>query len=186
MPVIHVSGSPGSGKTTLVALLRDCCTVVDTDELIQDDEHRLLETLRDTGKHEEALLKWREILTQKIVTLYNHNVGLLVLVGILNHCSPNGTPFELAIPLAFKAFLDVPRAELLRRFYGRFGIELRQDAEFWIGVETGRWGIPSSTEYIRAHEVEKEWHLRHGYELCASEKVEAFIRTRTDVQLNSA
>lgn len=175
---MHVSGSPGSGKTTLGALLQDCCTVVDTDELIQDDEQRMLRALRDAGKHEEALLEWREILTQKIMTLCNQNADLLVFVGILNHSSPNGIPFELTIPLVFKAFLDVPQTELLRRFYGRFGIELRQDTEFWSGVETGRWVIPSSVEYLQMHEDEKEWHLRHGYELCSPEIAEKFIRSQ--------
>lgn len=169
--VVHVSGSPGSGKTSLGKLLTNV-DVVDTDDLISDEEGVELSVLRDAGKHDEALIRWKDMFLSNLWNVYRKSTAkTLVFTGILNHWSPDGSILEMPFPNVEKYFIDIQPDHLVRQFYLRYGKEMRDDAEFWSGVAEGRYNIPSSIEYLAENRKEKEWHVQHGYKLSAPDEI---------------
>lgn len=177
--VVHISGSPGSGKTTLG---REFCAagveVIDTDELISDSEGQSLYALRDSGQHEAALREWQIVFTRNLRQAYTNvsaNTNTIIFVGILNHFSANGSILELPFE-AEKYFIDLPYEQLLQQFYGRYGIEMKTDTSFWSGVAQGRWDIPSSKDYKLMHEEERTWHTMHAYEMLSPHEITLRIK----------
>ena len=68
---------------------------------------------------------------------------------------------------AFRFFIDIPPARLLRQFYQRFTRQQGVDTDdFWDGVARGRFHIPSSDAYLRDAHNDREWHLVRGYTCC--------------------
>lgn len=169
MRIIHVSGSPGSGKTTLGDLVGSSLTnfeIFDTDDLISDEEGEDLIELRHEGKHEEAKEMWKSMFTANIMKACDRSSDIL-FTGILNHFSPDGSILEFPIASAEKYFIDPPRTQLLIQFYGRYTTELKHDADFWRRVANKELVIPNSLEYLQANEREKAWHVENGY-FCGS------------------
>jgi hypothetical protein len=186
MILIHVSGVPGSGKTTLgqkFAALEGVI-VVDTDELISDDDQREMMKLDSTGPPEDIhgpyRIAWEGLFTLALVNEFNKarekGAKLLLFTGILNQLSP---PPGSILPMPFieieKYFLDPPPPQLLRQFYTRYTKELNDDKQFWMAVATGRYQIPSSRTYMKSMENEKKWHMNHGYTLLGPEAIEQRI-----------
>ena len=163
MIIFHISGSPGSGKTTLGRDYKEF-NVVDTDELISDEEGLVITQLQNIGKKDEAVAKWKEIFLRNLrIVAYKAQGKVLIFTGILNHYSPDGSILEMPFDNVHKFFIDIAPEQLLRQFYGRYTKELKDDEEFWSGVSEGRYIIPSSAEYLKANREEKQWHLEHGY-----------------------
>jgi len=165
--VVHISGSPGSGKTTLGQQLSAVgVEVIDTDELISDIEGQSLYKLRDSGQHKAALQLWKEMFTQNLHNAYvnvSATTETVIFTGILNHFSANGSILEFPFT-AEKYFIDLPEEQLFRQFYGRYGAEMKDDTNFWQGVAQGNWDIPSSKDYKTMCDEERAWHLIHAYE----------------------
>ena len=173
--VVHISGSPGSGKTTLgnrikKKLNKRGVRVVDTDELITRDTlgGKELIVLEQEPDDTHYVKRWREIFAEEInrtIMKYekDHYSLVLVFVGILNHWGgPKGNTAEM--PEAnLKLFLDVPMTTLLKQTYQRYNVEMKDDEEFWRDVAAGRDVIPDSTHIISMATQEREWHDEHGY-----------------------
>ena len=189
--VFHVSGFPGSGKSTLGIFLEKHLkskgvVVVDTDDLIQHntpngDRLAELEQSSDVDNwktHNEA---WREIFTTEIsktVEKYtkDKNVNTLIFVGILDHFGWGSDPVE--IPECTKFYMDVPEDLLLYRFYSRFGsIPFKTDDGYWQNVSNpnNRWDIPGSVDYLKDASKSKNWHKEHGYGVASTKKIVEYI-----------
>ena len=178
--VIHISGSPGSGKTVLgQQLVDDDVEVIDTDELISDAEGQELYELRETERHVDALVHWREIFLGNLRRAYDQaRKHTLIFTGILNHYSPDGSVLEMPFPNTEKYFIDLPLETLVRQFYTRYAKEVGDDAEFWSGVANGRYNIPGSLDYLEEHRKEKLWHVEHDYELYSPESIAMKVTTQ--------
>jgi endogenous inhibitor of DNA gyrase (YacG/DUF329 family) len=179
--IVHVSGSPGSGKTTL-GLKLSGFDVIDTDELISDAEGETLYQFRETGEHDRALAHWKKMFQKNIQTAYEKSTAnTVVFTGILNHWSPDGSILEMPFPNVEKYFIDMPLAQLIRQFYTRYAKEMGDDAEFWHDIAEERYTIPSSADYLKAHHQEKQWHLEHGYALLSADEIVAHIKAKCSV-----
>jgi hypothetical protein len=187
MIVVHVSGTPGSGKTTLgQKFLGDSrIAVIDTDELINGADETALLFLRGTGTpediHRPYRRGWKKLFRKRLWKAYHQAEDdgkmILLFTGILNHMSPPpGMVMEMPFAMMQKYFLDIPLPQLLRQFYGRFTKDFLNDEEFWTGVAEGRYGIPSSNEYLKDFKQEKTWHFEHGYRLVSTKKMEKKIK----------
>jgi len=187
MIVIHVSGTPGSGKTTLGEKFLNYSeiSVVDTDELISQEDEEKLFLLRDTGLpediHRPYRRAWKKLFRKQLWkahdTALEQGKDIILFTGILNHMSPPpGMVAKMPFIQMAKYFLDVPLPILLRQFYSRFTKELLDQEEFWEGVAIGRYVIPSSDQYLKDLKEEQAWHLSHGYKLMTSKKIEKKIK----------
>lgn len=175
--VVHVSGAPAAGKSTLGERLSERfiegLAVIDTDSFIQygmPEKDELEALSADPGAY---LRRWRELLARKFVmALEEHwNFDVLVFVGLLDHCGPPGAePYKLS-HADFKYFLDVPPLVLLRQYYSRlaFSEDLLSEAV------RGRLVIPSSSVILQEACTYRKWHARNGYTLSHSEAIVAAL-----------
>lgn len=168
--VIHISGSPGSGKSTLVTMLKQrvpTLYVVDTDEIFEDSDPVVIQMRTLDQATESYVSVWksavRESIQRHIEIARNQGKKYIVFAGILNNMNgPLGGIVDISDIVYYKYFLSPPLSTLLRRFYIRFET-LKKDDEFWEGVVAGIYPIPSSEEYKKSHNEERDWHIQHGY-----------------------
>lgn len=168
--VIHISGSPGSGKSTLVAMLTQripTLYVIDTDEMLEDSNPLVIQMRTLDQATESYVSVWKSAVRESI----QHHIDLareydkkcIVFAGILNNMNgPLGGNVDISDIVYYKYFLSPPLYKLLRQFYIRYET-LKKDNEFWEGVANGIYPIPSSEDYKKLHNEEKNWHLQHGY-----------------------
>jgi len=173
MILIHVSGTPGSGKTTLgqkFAALEGVI-VIDTDDVINAEDQEELMKLDKKGPpgdiHKLYREEWERRLTRTLWKEYHDaiekNAKMLLFTGIMNGDPEPGRILPMPFANIEKYFLDLPLPFLLKQYYGRYGKEMSTEDEFWEGVAAKRYKIPSSHTYLNAFKQEKGWHLSHGY-----------------------
>lgn len=175
--VVHVSGSPGSGKTWLVETLKEQMPdlyAVDTDEILEDHDPLVIKMRTFKQETQEFVEAWkiavRANVQRQIEIAIQNKYRCIVLAGILNNMGgPLGGIVDINDMVIYKYFLVPPLPTLLRRFYGRLSTVENGD-EFWDGVASGIYPIPSSKKYIKLHNSEKEWHVSHGYILSESQE----------------
>ena len=140
LKVMHISGSPGTGKTTLGEKLEKdffpYLKVIDTDSFISEEEGNHLVSLygeneEDYKEHWEQLYKDKFYQSYESVALYDESVKLLVYTGILLHWSYDKVPIDLpyveykqhnpGVPLQppFLFFYLIPTSQLLIQYYNR-------------------------------------------------------------------
>lgn len=175
MRIIHISGSPGSGKTTLGKQLNapPNIVVIDTDEILTELHEIQLRALRDAELHEQAQNYWVKIMNTKLLECVeqNRDACTLVFVGILNHMSPTGEILEMPFSNVEKYFIDIDRITLLQQFYGRFARLLKEDLQFANDIANGVYDMESSKDYLRQSFREKKWHEEHGYALTSPQVI---------------
>jgi hypothetical protein len=174
MIVIHVSGVPGSGKTTLgekIAKARPDIRVIDTDDLLrpntpQTDELARLEQELPPGDA-KYVARWREIFTGEIngavSAAAKDDIKVLVFVGLLDHWGgPSATPL-LIDQTSYRFYIDIPLPQLLRQFYTRICKLYTTEAD-WTDVANAKYGaIPGSDQIIQGAAKTKQWHTANGY-----------------------
>jgi gluconate kinase len=186
MRVIHLSGIPGAGKTTLgqkFAALEGI-VVVETDGLLTEEDLEELRKLSGTGSFDETHIPrieaWKamfiRVLRKEYYEAIEKGARVILFVGILDqHARSPGAIVEMPFADIDKLFLKVPLRQLLRQFYSRYTKELYKDEEFWEGVETGRYKIPSSRTFLASVDVQEKWHREHGYVTANPDMVEAIV-----------
>ena len=116
--IIHISGFPGSGKTTLgekiQKIFKNKVVVYDTDNFIQgytEEGKKLLKVEQDiklgkkTWKEHEIL--WNQTIKNKIEEFVKqHPNKVIVFVGSLDNFAPPNTIYK--IKADYKYLLDVP------------------------------------------------------------------------------
>lgn len=190
MIIIHVSGTPGSGKTTFGNKIKSLpdVYVVDTDDLLSEEDEEELIKLQGTGPPEDIHFayreRWKAIFTQKLRKASDEasskGMKILVFTGILNIninslSGDERVIMEMPFDPLQKYFIMLPTDRLVRQFYQRCWKDLGDSTEFWKGVADRRYCIPGSREYLDTSEKEKQWHVSHGYALASVEDIEKDI-----------
>ena len=191
--IIHISGFPGSGKTTLGTKLQKMfgnkIFVYDTDNFIQHhtkEGKKLLsiESEIDNGNKSPSEYKklWYDTIRTKIneiVEKYQNQP--IIFVGSLDNFSWNGQIYE--IDTNHRILLHIPIPELLKRYYMRIGLrDLKGDTDdynsskYWKSISKGIYKIYSSEQIIADHKAYSEWHLKHQYKFLNENKVINYIK----------
>jgi hypothetical protein len=186
--VVHISGVPGSGKTTLGTRITKEITapsairVVDTDDLLVRDtpignELRRLEdeiSLSDpAGKNYDT--GWRTIflaeIHKKIEEARADKIRVIVFVGILDHMGHGKYPLALGTAATHLFYIEIEVSQLLFQFYTRYSRLFGEKDQFWTDVSDGREVIPSSEQLLVDAKHTKQWHLERGYKLETSDSI---------------
>jgi len=175
--IVHISGFPGSGKTTLGEKLEKLyknIIVYDTDGFIQHhtkEGKQLLKIEKDilnnkkTNKDYKDL--WKKTIKNKIddfISKYNNKI--IVFVGSLDNFAPPNTIYN--IMANFKFVLDVPLNELMKRYYLRISQmeqkrTKKESENYWNNLSKGIYHINGSDNMIKEHKKYNEWHKKHDY-----------------------
>jgi len=179
--IIHISGTPGSGKTTLGEQLKekykDKIIVYDTDEFIQHHNKagKKLSEIEKSSTVEEYKKAWLEILGNEINKFISkHPNRIIVFTGILSNFSPDDTIYEIQADHKYR--LNVPLNEIMRRYYMRLCNDEKnrtnkKSNEYWNKVADDVYHISSSKDITYGYNKDVEWHNKHGYELKTANEI---------------
>ena len=179
--IIHISGIPGSGKTTLGKTLEKIygnrIIVYDTDSFIQhhNEAGKTLLELEKTSSIEEYRKAWIDILSNSIERFVELNKNrIIVFTGILNNFSPDDMIYR--IDADYRFMLDVSLQEILRRYYMRVcdDEKLRtkeESSDFWNNLAEKNYSISSSKEIVNSYHRDIKWHTDNGYELMTDQSI---------------
>lgn len=170
--IIHISGTPGSGKTTLgltLAKLYPEIIVFDTDEFIQPDNNagKYLTSIHTKVSTQEYQKEWNRILTEEISKFTSkHSNKIIIFTGILNNFSDDGTIYELTAD--YKFYIDIPLWEVLKRYYTRICKDestrsISESKNYWNLFSHEKFSISSSGDIIKNYNDDLKWHVDHGY-----------------------
>lgn len=170
--IIHISGFPGSGKTTLGEKLQKMFNniiVYDTDEFIQPHtkEGKKLLKLDNGKKSKEYKILWEKTIENKINILTSkYKNKIIVFVGSLDNFAPPNTIYN--IKADYKFILNVPLNELLKRYYLRIyfmdqKITKEKSINYWKKLSKGVYRIHGSEDIIKDYEEYNEWHKKNNY-----------------------
>ena len=182
--VVHVSGIPGSGKSTLgERIARELnFRMVDTDDLIQHNTPFGDELLKLEEQHEKAspiyLARWREIFSSQIQREIDKakvaDARIIIFVGILDHWGQGADPITIPEPVS-KFYISIPVPLLLFQFYTRYTKLFSREDSFWSDIADGRDEIPSSRLYMNDAVKKQRWHEEHGYVSKTSDEIYRLI-----------
>jgi hypothetical protein len=167
--LIHISGTPGSGKTFFGAELAKIypnAIVKDTDDFAQDLSH-------EDGR---LFLNQMNIQIQKFI--HDNPDVTIIFVGILDIII-SGVTFLLDMkrwtPHLF--YLDIPPAQLLRQFYTRIIDIGKMEPIIWeeLAQNKSSWTIPSVREKLYEANASKEKHRNAGYNIATKTEIEDFL-----------
>ena len=187
MKIIHISGSPGAGKSILGQVIAAMYSnigqrvaVFDVDAYIQHDTPGGKELMKlvtnDKGVYNA---RWKAILDEQIAQhLQRETADILVLTGILNNFSWDGEYYMENADL--KLFVHLPVHELLRIYYTRAA----SNAQNWHKVADRTHIIESSDRLIDHAHYDMRAHVLHGYTVVddALPLVKSFIDTHLQQQ----
>jgi hypothetical protein len=162
MRVVHISGSPGSGKSTLGRQLAGPAVAVkDTDEFFDDIPQSIWDSPRAWLAHVDAQVA--------AFVETHHDKRVIVFVGLLDSVW-GGTHVFYEFSNATLFFLDVPVAQLLKQYYGRCATHMD-----WEQVASGERAIPSSQEKVREYHEDVREHTKRGYQLKSRNAIAAYV-----------
>jgi adenylate kinase family enzyme len=170
--IIHISGFPGSGKTTLGEKIQKIfknTIVYDTDGFIQHHtkEGKELLKLDNEKKSKEYKILWKETIENKINSFTSkYQNKIIVFVGSLDNFAPPNTIYN--IKADYKFILDVPLNELMKRYYLRIYLmeqksTKKQSDYYWKKLSEGVYNINGSEDIIKDYQKYNEWHKKNNY-----------------------
>jgi adenylate kinase family enzyme len=176
--LIHISGFPGSGKTTLgekIQRLFKNTVVYDTDLFIQHHtaEGKQLLALERANKDAEYKVLFTNTMCKKIKEFVDrHPNKTIILVGSLDNFAPEGVIYKLAAN--YKFVLNVPLAELMKRYYLRIyktdqAMSKAESANYWKKLAASLYNISGSKEIITNYKKYNAWHKKpdiHFIQMC--------------------
>src|SRR5580704_3665126 len=163
--LIHISGSPGSGKSALGHRLKKeweasmfpLVWIVETDEFIQPHTQggkELLALQKRSVSDSEYERAWKRITEEQLDAVVKkaeqEYVGVVIFVGIMNNMSHHP---DLIYPLD-------ERYHLVRKFFLNPGDEVT-----WTQFCQREMAhpLPEKSAFMRDNQLEQAWHERHGY-----------------------
>jgi len=166
MQIIHVSGAPGTGKTTLGEKLSKFILVKDTDDFMDDQPI-------DNGQ------KWLNKLHLKIEEfIENHPNQNILFVGIMD-IFVDGKLYIYEFNRSVKRILlNVPIEIALQRFYSRIVKLGDTESGFWNDIVNNRFNLafPGSNDKIQEIKNVVKDHQKLGYELMTEEEITRYIQ----------
>ncbi len=179
--IIHISGSPGAGKSTLGKYFKykyRNAKVIDLDQLYDNIMRKLSnnENVREIDV-KKNIKKYYQAEIKKYISKYDK----LIFVG-LSFPDPRVEfrgkeirfkPFYVDIPTKYKYFIIVPQYELYRRILKRdFNNIIKNSKEYFNEVrEKGKITVPIDID-------DKFWrdvHKKQNYKFYDSEKVKTIV-----------
>ncbi len=190
--IIHISGFPGVGKTTLAADISARCAIEgkracfhETDLFIQ---HHLttgkmllaIDALTN-GINDEILYQaaFEHILDYSIQNAMNVAVSQgntsLVLTGLLDNFAADGfMPYTLPVPhIGIWLSLDMARA--LKQYYQREVIQNKDDDTYWTKLAKKELYVLGSFHYIDNTKKLHDWHVSQGYQVVDRDTAAAHV-----------
>ena len=188
--IIHISGFPGSGKTTLGEKIQkkygSKVIIYDTDGFIQHNTpegKKLLklenEISKGNAKWSDHKKIWKETLKNKIEEFINKYPNkIIVFVGSLDNFAPPNTIYNINADIKF--VLDVPLTELMKRYYLRIyltehKISKQNSKHYWTQLSKGVYNISSSKDIIKNYQKYNQWHIKNNYKFKSDKDIIEFI-----------
>jgi len=180
--IIHIAGSPGSGKTTLgeklAALYPDKIAVKDTDEFIQHNmpSGQKLREFRESKDYDTY--EYERMRTKIIDNAVNEFIAqnpnkIIVFTGLMDHFGPRDRNVLYEFKNIYKRFyLDIPIAKLLEQYYTRVCKEATM-YPIWEQMAANIRQVDSTYQIINGEKDIKEKHLKldQPYELATQEQI---------------
>ena len=184
--IIHISGFPGSGKTTLGEKIQkkygSKVIVYDTDNFIQHNNNNgkaLLKVEKDmkTGKktQKDYNTLWKKTIKESINKFIKiHTDKPIIFVGSLDNFAPIGANYSP--PVDYKYILDVPLYEIMKRYYLRIyktdkKLTKKQADDYWKKMSKDIYNISSSSDIIKNYKKYMQWHKKNNYKIMDSENI---------------
>ena len=170
---IHLSGSPGTGKTTLGKKLKKLFPyymIVETDSFVTSKDRRE----RDKIKTVKNKIKFIFDIYKKKFNYYNKKYKNIIYIGILNSSVPNGKLYKTKFD--YNIFYNIKLTELIKRYYTREvknGILTKN--KYLKMVADGSWDILSGNKLVTLHKEDINEHEKMGYKLMTEDKIINFI-----------
>lgn len=194
--IVHISGCPGSGKTTLANKLRliEHVSIIDTDELISASSStgQVLDAARPKLSTQVFSGVWRMLFgfaARAALADVRPDTRVVAFVGTLTQfasehsCETLELDAILGRSLHMKCFMWVDRVQLLRQFYGRY---FHMDSCFWEDIADRRYEIPSSSQKLTEDTAGREWHIAHGYRMAHAGTIHTIVHEMTDLHYDQS
>ena len=113
---IHISGSPGTGKTTLGLRLKKLFPkykIVETDGFITDYNRKQRNSIKDI----KFKIKFIKSIYKKRFNYYDNKYKKVIYIGILDSSIPDGSLYIRDFD--YKIFMTISNEDLIKRYYGR-------------------------------------------------------------------
>ena len=183
--IIHISGFPGSGKTTLgdkIQRLFKNIVVYDTDMFIQHHtrEGKQLLSLERANEDKKYKILFMETMKNKIKEFIDQHQGkTIIFVGSLDNFAPPGVIYKIAAN--YKFVLNVPLNELMKRYYLRIyksdqDMSKFDSANYWKKLASNVYNISGSKEIITNYKKYNAWHKKANYIFCTDVQIISNIK----------
>lgn len=188
--IIHISGSYGSGKSTLGYKLKNRfknkIMVIELDNLLFDRKHgvsdrefkKIIRAKTKAGMHRE----WKRIVKHALIRFINKNKNkIIVFVGILQIVTFINTMLvvdRVEIDEAdYKFFIDISDQQLIYRYYDRLcydivNISPKEFKSYFTRIVTGIQIIFGSREIIKIHHSNNIYYKKNHYIIKMNDDIE--------------
>ena len=183
--IIHISGSSGSGKTTIgnkiKKMFNNKVAVFDVDDLHMNPLTRpkYWNELSKTKSITEAKKVWKKLIHKTITeTIEKNSNKIIIFVGLIQMSLPskyNKCFYEIT-NVNYKFFLDVPINLLLERYYTRLcyyqkiGTK-KQNEIYWKNVGLNKQYIMGSQDIIDINIENIKHAKKYNYKIMNSENI---------------
>lgn len=177
--IIHISGTPAIGKTTLGKMLKrkyKKLVIFDTDDLLTAQDEKTIEKSTSMKNKKKT---WNKITTDKLKKLFKKNEDkCLVIVG--NLLGPDNTYYVLDDQYngknVYRILYDVPLKLAIKRYYER-EISILNDENLLENVLSNDIVIPSTRRYVKMFENDNTWHTNNNYAKLTIKQIMSLLKS---------
>jgi len=173
--IIHITGSAGSGKTTLgkkLIKLFPKYKIIETDGFITSKDRIKRDKLKTTKEQVNFIFN---IYNNKF-NYYNKKYKNIIYIGLLDSSVPNGKIFN-KVTFDYKLYLRITLSEFIKRYYTR---EVKNgiltDKKYINMVVKKKWYVLSSDELITQYNNDIKNYKKLKYKLMTDKEIIKFIK----------